>query len=294
MDAHHLMDIAGSLYSHAYGIVNAMLIRLRLPAEICAVYALLEFLLPRGRRNSWASYLRGARFLVVGAVINTLVFTVVWAVFDPDQVKPLAILDLGTLTRSDSLPLRVLGWLVAAFAVSMLGNFIYYWLHRAQHAVPLLWRFHKVHHSVREMSATNSYHHVTESLLEYVVVLVPMTFLLGVAAGPVPWIVLVITGTQDYFIHSSTAIDIGPLRYLIGENRFHRIHHSLEARHFDRNFATSTPLWDVLFGTAYFPQRGEWPEVGFADTQDPQTIGEFLMMPFRSETPAPTPERVQA
>jgi sterol desaturase/sphingolipid hydroxylase (fatty acid hydroxylase superfamily) len=141
---------------------------------------------------------------------------------------------------------------------------------------------HKVHHSIREMSAPNSYHHFTEDLLEYLFVLVPMAFLLGVEAGPVPWIVLAIARTQGYFIHSTAAINIGPLAYILCENRFHRLHHSREPQHFGKNFGTTTPLWDVLFRTACFPRSGEWPETGLADVPEPQTVAEYLTMPFKS------------
>ena len=68
---------------------------------------------------------------------------------------------------------------------------------------------------------------------------------------------------------------------MIGDNQFHRIHHSLEERHFNRNFGTITPLWDVLFGTACFPKAGEWPKVGLADVPEPKTLREYLLMPFR-------------
>jgi sterol desaturase/sphingolipid hydroxylase (fatty acid hydroxylase superfamily) len=164
----------------------------------------------------------------------------------------------------------------------MASNGFYYWLHRAQHRIPWLWRFHRVHHSITEMSATSSYHHFTEDLFQFTAVTVPMAFLLGVEQGPVPWIVLTVASTHAYFVHSSANINIGPLRYVIGDNRFHRIHHSLEARHFNRNFGTITPLWDVLFGTAWFPKADEWPKVGLADVPEPTTMRDYLLMPFQA------------
>lgn len=277
-----VVAILDSAYSYAYGFVNALLVQLALPAKICLAYALFEIALPRRARNSLGAYLRGARFLVAATVVNASVFTFVRPALGMENGrKPLALVDLAPLTESEDLVLRVVGWLVAAFLVSMAGNFFYYWFHRAQHTFPALWHFHKVHHSIREMSATTSYHHVTEDLFQYVLVAFPMSFLLGVEAGTVPWIVLTIAGTHSYFIHSNAAINLGPLRYVIGENRFHRLHHSLDPRHFNRNFGTTTPLWDVLFGTAYFPKPGEWPEVGLSDVPEPRTVADYVMMPFR-------------
>ena len=277
-----MLAFLGEAYSAAYGLVNSMLLRLAFPAEVCLTYFLLEMLLPHGRkRNSLGSYGRAAGFVAASIAINTFVLATATWLIDVDHIKPLAILDLSPLTTSESLPVRVAGWLGAAFAIVMVGNFFYYWLHRAQHKFPWLWRFHRVHHSITEMSATNGYHHFAEELFQFTAVTVPMAFLLGVATGPVPWIVLTIASTHGYFIHSSANINIGPFRYILGDNRFHRLHHSLEEKHFDRNFATLTPLWDVLFGTAYFPRAGEWPKVGLSDFPEPKTMREYLLMPFR-------------
>jgi sterol desaturase/sphingolipid hydroxylase (fatty acid hydroxylase superfamily) len=93
------------------------------------------------------------------------------------------------------------------------------------------------------------------------------------------WIGIVIS-TQSFFIHSTAKINFGPLRYIVGENRFHRIHHSTEPRHFDKNFGTVTPIYDILRGTAYFPEKGEWPTTGLAETPEPKSIFEYLAMPF--------------
>jgi sterol desaturase/sphingolipid hydroxylase (fatty acid hydroxylase superfamily) len=107
-----------------------------------------------------------------------------------------------------------------------------------------------------------------------------MAILLGVQSGPVPWLVVVLDGTQAYFIHSSVRLNFGPLRYLLCDNRFHRIHHSREEQHRDRNFGTVSPVWDMLFGTAWFPRRAEWPAVGLDETREPQTVSAYLLAPF--------------
>ena len=285
-----MLALLGDAYSACYGLVNSTLIRLEYPVAACLAYLALELLLPRNR-NSLQSYIRAAYFLAAAVIINTLVLTVIEGVAGVDQVaagtavarqpSPLAMLDLTSLTASDHLPTRIAGWLAATVGIAMISDFFYYWMHRAQHGVPWLWRFHRVHHSITEMSATNSYHHVAEDLFQFVAVTLPMAFLLGVASGPVPWLVIVVANTRSYFIHSSANINIGPLRYLIGDNRIHRIHHSVEPQHVRHNFGTSTPLWDVLFGTAYFPRAHEWPKVGLTEIQEPKTLRDYLLMPFR-------------
>jgi len=278
-----MLAFLGDAYSIAYGLVNALAIRLIYPAGSCLLFLLPELLLPRSR-NSVRSYLRAGTFMATAVALNTVVIKALDGSMDALQLPPLAVLDLRPLTESDSLGLRLAGWLAAALGIAMVGNFFYYWLHRAQHRYAWLWRFHRVHHSIEEMSATASYHHVAEDLFQFAAVTLPMAVLLGVQSGPVPWIVVVLAGTHTYFIHSSARFNIGPLRYLLCDNRFHRIHHSLEPPHRDRNFGTSTPLWDLLFGTAWFPRRDEWPKVGLAEVAEPRTIRDYLLMPFQ---PAP-------
>ncbi|MDP1962525.1 MAG: sterol desaturase family protein [Reyranella sp.] len=275
-----MLAFLADAYSVAYGLVNSMLIRLAYPVGACLLYLLPELLLPR-TRNSLQSYLRATTFLVVTIAINTVVLKAMEGSAGFLDVKPLAFLDLRPLTESDSWPLKITGWLVAVIGIAMVGNFFYYWMHRAQHRFGWMWRVHRVHHSITEMSATASYHHVAEDLFQFAAVTMPMAILLGVASGPVPWLVIVLANTHSYFIHSSARLNIGPLRYVLCDNRFHRIHHSREQRHIDHNFATTTPLWDVLFGTAYFPRADEWPAVGLADVAEPRTIADYLLMPFR-------------
>ena len=275
-----MLAFLGDAYSIAYGLVNALLIRLVYPAGSCLLYLLPELLLPRSR-NSTKSYLRAAIFMATAVALTPLVLKALDVTMVALHLPPLTVLDLRPLTESPSLPLRLAGWFVAALGIAMVSNFFYYWFHRAQHRYTWLWRFHSVHHSIEEMSATASYHHVTEDLFQFAFVILPMAVLLGVEQGPVPWIVLVLAGTHTYFIHSSARLHLGPLRYVLCDNRFHRIHHSRETQHRNRNFSTSTPVWDMLFGTAWFPRRGEWPEVGLEDVPEPRTIHEYLFMPFR-------------
>lgn len=294
------------LYSTCYALANAIVLRLVIPGQVVAVYFALELLLPRATRNSLSSYLRSIRFWLTAIAINTVAFTALdtWMhnspeallanrVFAPDKVSPLTVIDLSPLTGSDFLPVRMFGWFVAGWVVAMVGDFFYYWLHRVQHSLPLLWRFHKVHHSITELSAASSYHHVVEDMLQLVCVVLPAALLVHFNSGPVPWLIATVAASQAYFIHSSARINIGPLRYLIGDNRYHRIHHSREPRHFNKNFAAATPLWDLLFGTVYIPKGNEWPQVGLDDTPEPKRIWDYLVLPFRPAAKA-RPDSVTA
>lgn len=169
----------------------------------------------------------------------------------------------------------VLASVAAVFTV----DFWFYWQHRIQHR--FFWRWHSVHHSIEKMTGVNSYHHWIEPLFTVTFVMLPLTAL-RVDYGAQAAVLGLFFGAQPYFIHSNTRLHFGPLQYVLLDNRFHRIHHSLEQRHFDKNFGAITPLWDVLFGTAYWPAKDEWPAVGLADVREPRTLREWSGMPFRT------------
>ena len=84
-----------------------------------------------------------------------------------------------------------------------------------------------------------------------------------------------------YYIHASIGVHFGPLRKILVDNRFHRIHHSTEQRHFDKNFGICFSIWDRMFGTACDPVGDEWPKVGLANVDPPRTIADYFLMPFR-------------
>lgn len=169
---------------------------------------------------------------------------------------------------------------VVGIAFAVVQDFFFYWGHRIQHR--WLWRWHAPHHAIRNMTAANSWHHWTEILMHGLLVSLPMS-LLSPGFGARPFLIGVLLSWQPIYLHSATRLQLGPfLRRIIVDGRFHRIHHSLEPRHFDRNFGAVTPLWDWLFKTAHFPGKDEWPDVGVAGIEDARTIRDWSMMPWRS------------
>lgn len=173
------------------------------------------------------------------------------------------------------------GAFLVVAAYLLIGDFIYYWFHRLQHAVPLLWRFHAIHHSIQEMGAGANYHHVMESIFKALLVAIPTSLLFS---GGDLVVIGILIGFHGYYSHSATALNFGAMGRLVPDNRTHRIHHSREERHFEKNFGGATMIWDWLFRTAYFPTKDEWPDTGLSDQPEPQTASEYLLRPFK-----PTP-----
>lgn len=179
-------------------------------------------------------------------------------------------------------------WLGIPIAV-LYYDFAYYWFHRAQHTFPILWRYHKVHHSIEHMGAGSGYHHFSEIALKDLAVFLPLGMLSLEGAG----IALAVIGFWGGYVHSNVSLHLGPLSRWIQDNRSHRIHHSVEKRHFDKNFGFPSMVWDRLFGTAHFPAKDEWPQTGLADQREPRTIGAYLAPNHRkAQGRAPLPERL--
>lgn len=149
-------------------------------------------------------------------------------------------------------------------------DFLRYWEHRLEHRV--WWPVHSVHHSVRKLNAANAYSHPLLAIPEFFVLTIPLSFVDWGGPMLIAW---VLTTFNDMFIHSPITAHYGPLRHVFVDNRFHRIHHSLEPEHFDKNFGLMFTLWDRLFGTAYFPEPEQWPAVGVDGLSPPTRMLDY-------------------
>lgn len=247
------------------GFLTILLVQVALAYFLLASFLCLllaaELAWPRGVMPSFRERWTALQFTLI-LIPALILFQMIGArARNAAEVGP--FLGLG----SDVLPIA-LGGLLYIFAY----DFFYYWFHRAQHAVPLLWRFHAVHHSNEHLAAGFGFHHLAEAPLRAALVGLPLGMLVD---GPGGLVISYIYTIHGYYVHSSTRLNFGALAWLIGDNRVHRIHHSLEPRHFDKNFGVSTLLWDKLFGTAYWP-KDEWPKVGLADVPQPKNVREYL------------------
>ena len=266
-------QIASAIQTYAWSILWAG-----------AVLTAAEFLFPQSR-CSLVSRLRAIVFWGVYIAITAAATTLFVRLWSSLGWRPWLTLPLGAWLHPEQYPvLRAMGWVAAPILVGIISDFFYYWFHRIQHAIPLLWRFHSVHHSLREMSAFNSNHHFTEEIFRIPVVVIPLSLIVVPDAGYVPIIVATVLGMQGLYEHSATKLHLGPLRYVIADNRFHRIHHSLEPQHWHKNFGSFSTVWDVIFRTARMPRRNEWPQVGLADTPEPSSLSDFLWRPFRRQS----------
>jgi sterol desaturase/sphingolipid hydroxylase (fatty acid hydroxylase superfamily) len=157
-------------------------------------------------------------------------------------------------------------WALVVAAV-VLADFLKWVHHYVTHKTPLLWHFHSIHHSQRELNLfTQARFHAVEF-----VTLAPLMYLplavLNLDFVLAMWVAL---GVEWYarITHANLRTHFGPLRFALVTPQSHRIHHSLERRHRDQNFGTLFSVWDRLFGT-HWPNIDEYPATGIADESFP-------------------------
>ena len=175
-------------------------------------------------------------------------------------------------------PFGLVGTILSTINLILYRDFLEYCRHRAEHGP--FWSIHAVHHALTELHAANGFGHPLQVVTNFLFIAIPMS-LVQMQGAYVPAILGLIMTFMVFFIHAPTAVHFGALRYIFVDNRFHRIHHSIEDRHFDKNFGILFTVWDQLFGTAYFPAPDEWPEVGLTRHAPPATVLQFLSYPLR-------------
>lgn len=177
-------------------------------------------------------------------------------------------------------PLLDISSLAPALQVALLivlADFCGYWEHRFEHR--FWWPVHAVHHSQTDLHAANSYGHPLQSVTMLAGIIIPLSLVESTAKAPP--IVGLFLGFQLLFIHAPIRWHFGPLRRLLVDGPYHRIHHSMEPRHFEKNYGTGLAIWDQLFGTAYFPAKDEWPDTGVEGIEPPRSFADYLLKPFR-------------
>ncbi len=131
-----------------------------------------------------------------------------------------------------------------------------YWVHRAFHQIPFLWRFHAVHHSTEVMDwLAGSRLHFADAVVTRSLTYIPL-FLLGFSEKAIAVYVVVVV-IQATFIHANVRWQFPFLQRWVATPCFHHWHHAAEKQAVDKNFAVHSPIWDWLFGTYYMP--GRWP-----------------------------------
>ena len=175
---------------------------------------------------------------------------------------------------------RVLGFF-------LIFDLVQWSVHNALHRIPWMWKFHRVHHSVREMGfAAHLRYHFMENIFYRIALFVVLSYLLKVSLPNIAWIYAATT-LIGHLNHANFKWNYGPLKYLFNSQRFHIWHHAKDlpdTHPKGMNFAITLSIWDYLFGTNYEPFDGRDIELGFEDVENfPQGFVEQQIVAFRKK-----------
>ncbi|TFZ07719.1 sterol desaturase family protein [Ramlibacter humi] len=258
--AHAVVPVAAALHAGAAAddareIAQALLIACLQVFLIACVMRPLESVWPHER---WED-----RELTTVDRQYTLVMLGLFPLFSYLALRPFADLFAGGTAAAGPGGLREwFPWFAAHPLAAFLAYYAaydlcYYWMHRAQHAIPWWWALHSMHHSQRQMSCwTNDRGSYLDGVLQSFVL-----SLVGIALGVEPSefaLLVLLSELVQNLSHANLRLQLGSVsrwaaRIWVGP-RFHRLHHM--RRDPDRpalhncNFGQVLSVWDSLFGTA--------------------------------------------
>jgi sterol desaturase/sphingolipid hydroxylase (fatty acid hydroxylase superfamily) len=262
---------------------NEPLIRLSIFAGVLLLMALLEALFPRRARRLDRLMRWPANFMIV--LINTLTVRLIF----PTAAVGFALLmgerQIGLFNHLH-LPFPVI--VIASMALLDLAI---YAQHIVFHQMPLLWRFHRMHHTDLDLDVTSGARfHPVEILLSVMIKFVVIALIGAPAVAVLLFEVLLNAGAM--FNHANLRLPERldrALRVLIVTPDMHRVHHSIVPAETKANFGFNLSCWDRIFGTYVAqPQGGHiGMTIGLAEFQGRavQRIDNMLLQPWKKTEP---------
>nr|WP_299338975.1 sterol desaturase family protein [Allomuricauda sp.] len=196
--------------------------------------------------------------------------------------------DLGITAKSLAI-LDMSAWPVwtQLLVFFVLLDFVQWLTHIALHKFPVLWRFHQVHHSVKEMGfAAHLRYHWMENIF-YKPLKTIGVMLLGGFEPEQAYIVHFAAIAIGHVNHANIKITWGPLKYVFNNPVMHLYHHSytLPKGSFGVNFGISLSLWDYLFKTNYIPEDSGAIKLGYpGDETMPKGFFKQLLYGFSKKS----------
>jgi len=203
----------------------------------------------------------------------------VWAIRLALQLTAVPFVGLAVAAgaRAAGLPsLNIASWplaySVAAFVLIMdLAEYLY---HRAQHAIPWLWRRHALHHSDPCVSATTTERHWWgDMVLKAALFGAPLGVLMQPSTAD--YAVYGALSLWNYVAHANLKLNFGRWSWVLNSPAYHRLHHARAAEHHGANYAALFPIFDVLAGSYRRPVG--WLETGL--DVEPRGLVEALAWP---------------
>jgi sterol desaturase/sphingolipid hydroxylase (fatty acid hydroxylase superfamily) len=259
---------------------NPDTLRLLVFLSLFALFAVLEWLSPRrAARHGRARWATNGAMMVLGAVGLRLV------------ALGLPLLAIGAAVDAARLGWGLFNalawnpWVEGMLAVLLLDLAI--WTqHMVTHRVPVLWRFHRVHHADGDFDVTTAIRFHPVEIAASMLVKIVVIYALGPAAVAVLVFEILLNGTA-LFNHANLRLPLwldGVVRMVLVTPDMHRVHHSVLRVEHDSNYGFCLSVWDRIFGTYVAqPQDGHATMTIGLEWQDarPARLGWSLLLPFR-------------
>jgi sterol desaturase/sphingolipid hydroxylase (fatty acid hydroxylase superfamily) len=172
-----------------------------------------------------------------------------------------------------------LPWVVQFFLAVLVADLAEYFIHRAFHKVPFMWRFHAIHHSSPALDwIAGSRSHIVDDISVRGFVLIPMML---VFPHTMLLAYLFFVNLHATWTHCNFGPTIKWLEPFLIQPRYHHWHHTSQPEAIDKNFAIHFPWIDRIFGTHYLPEGNKWPDTyGLHNEKIPAGFWGQLYYPF--------------
>ncbi len=161
------------------------------------------------------------------------------------------------------------------------AEFGLYWAHRLAHEVPLIWRFHAIHHSVTKLWFLNTGRfHFIDSLFS-IALGICILLALGAPLEVVTWL-SAITAFIGMLTHTNVEMRFGWINYIFNTPGLHRWHHSKKIHEGNTNYGENIMLWDIIFNTFYNADYRPPKDIGINDHMPKRFIHQ-LAWPFLNQ-----------
>jgi sterol desaturase/sphingolipid hydroxylase (fatty acid hydroxylase superfamily) len=196
-----------------------------------------------------------------------------------------SILEVAPLTDMRAVVVK-LPFVVQLVVIMLLTDLVQYWVHRAFHRVPWLWKFHSVHHSARNMDwMAGARMHFFEILALRSLTVIPM-YVLGFSAAAMNTYIFMVY-LYSTFVHANLGWRFPVIEKILVTPRFHHWHHGIEQESVDVNFSIHFPFLDWIFGTYHLP-KDRWPtEYGLPEHPVPLGYLAQFKYPFQRKRKTP-------
>jgi sterol desaturase/sphingolipid hydroxylase (fatty acid hydroxylase superfamily) len=158
--------------------------------------------------------------------------------------------------------------IIQILAALLLAEFFIWFNHFVRHKIHTLWLFHAVHHSQKELNIfTDDRAHIVDLVVGQLLTFIPF-YIFDVSNLYAVAVIAIYKPIHNRFIHANLKINLGWLGWVFTSPQFHRIHHSTEPEHADKNFGVYFSIYDHLFSTAC-THRNIYPQTGISDSRFP-------------------------